>query len=451
MSTAQSGCGISTKGYQVTGLVLRGVISGDELKVPFLLSCRGLLDTRRDAATPFTVSAHSHVAQYADRFPDFDETAHTMVLLGRDCGGAMVAQLLNNNEPYLYDTPLGLALVGSVCADIKSNIAKSTKYCSTLCTQVHQVLSDKVSSIDNKVNNEYVDPCFHTLSSSVEPRLTSPVFVQYDAQTLGRRSSTGDVFSTHADESCVNQGLFSFTNTQDPALHDIFSTLPDDELPGLSRNDRDFLDILNDGVTILKDGSIQLPLPFRKDNIILPDNRNAVYGRTLSTLAQLSKHSERVQQSLDAMQHNINQCYVEQVKNDAPTPAAGSVWYIPVFPVVHNKKLKVRLVFDASAQYLGVSINDHLYKGPELTNRLRGVLLRFREKPVAIQADIQDMFLRFKVPESQRDFLRFYWYKNNDVNQPLVPYRATMHIFGLSSSPVVANFGLKYCPLQATS
>ena len=88
---------------------------------------------------------------------------------------------------------------------------------------------------------------------------------------------------------------------------------------------------------------------------------------------------------------------------------------------------------------MGVSINDRLYQGPELTNRLRGVLLRFREKPFVIQANVQDMFLRFKVPKDQRDFLSFYWYKDNDINQPLVLYRATTHILGLSSNPAVAN------------
>ena len=61
------------------------------------------------------------------------------------------------------------------------------------------------------------------------------------------------------------------------------------------------------------------------------------------------------------------------------------------------------------------------------------------------------MFLNFKVPESQRDYLRFYWYKDNNVNNPLEPYRATTHIFGLTSSPAVANVGLRFCALQATN
>ena len=126
------------------------------------------------------------------------------------------------------------------------------------------------------------------------------------------------------------------------------------------------------------------------------------------------------------------------------------MWYIPVFPTVHSKKHKIRLVFDASAQYLGISINDNLYQGPDLTNRLRGVLLQFRERPVAIQADIQDIFFNFEVPKHQRDYLRFFWFKDNDASKPLISYRATRHIVGLSSSPAVANYGLMYCALQAT-
>lgn len=451
MSAAQSGCGIRTRGYQVSGLVLRSVVGGDPIKVPFLLSCRGLLDTRRDAATPSMVRAHASLAQHASSFPDFDDSAHTMVLLGRDCGKAMAARLLNDHEPFLYDTPLGKALVGNMCLDAQSRNEDSsvTRSCTTLCTKVSRFPVRAGVSVECESASESVDPCFHTLSTSVEPRLTSPVFVQYETTTPSLLESQ-DVFSTFADESREDiKGLVPPSTAEEAELHDIFHVRSDDELPGLSRNDLAFLDIMNNGVERLEDGTIQLPIPFIASKARLPDNHSAVYGRTLGTLTQLSKHSDRVTKCLAAMQHNLDQGYVEQVSDSVPHPAEGRVWYIPVFPVVHSKKLKVRLVFDASAQYLGVSINDCLYKGPELTNRLRGVLLRFRERPVAIQADIQDMFLRFKVPEYQRDYLRFYWYKDNDVSKPLVPYRATTHIFGLSSSPAVANFGLKYCALHS--
>ena len=80
-----------------------------------------------------------------------------------------------------------------------------------------------------------------------------------------------------------------------------------------------------------------------------------------------------------------------------------------------------------------------------MNNRLRGVLIRFREEPIAFAADIESMYNNFRVPRCQRDYLRFYWYAENDSTKPLVPYRATTHVFGLVSSPAVASFGLKHC------
>ena len=69
------------------------------------------------------------------------------------------------------------------------------------------------------------------------------------------------------------------------------------------------------------------------------------------------------------MQHNLDKGYVEQIVDSRPPPPAGAVWYLPIFPVVSSKKVKIRLVFDASAQYHGVRINDRLYQGPDLTNK----------------------------------------------------------------------------------
>ena len=80
-----------------------------------------------------------------------------------------------------------------------------------------------------------------------------------------------------------------------------------------------------------------------------------------------------------------------------------------------------------------------------MTNCLKRVLLRFRVHPIAFMADIEAMFCNFRVPVEQRDYLRFYWYKDNDITQPFVPYRSTSHDFRLGSSPAVAGYGLRYC------
>ena len=86
----------------------------------------------RDAATPDTVNAHPHLVLYARLFPDFDSTAHTMVLLGRDCGEDIASQLLNDGEPYLHSASLDMALVGNICV-----FGKNVFPC---CLQTNKVL-----------------------------------------------------------------------------------------------------------------------------------------------------------------------------------------------------------------------------------------------------------------------------------------------------------------------
>ncbi len=65
------------------------------------------------------------------------------------------------------------------------------------------------------------------------------------------------------------------------------------------------------------------------------------------------------------------------------------------------KPNKVRIVFDRAAEYRGVSLNSELLQGPDFTNKLVGVLMRFRQERVALVADIEGMFHQVRV--SPRD------------------------------------------------
>ncbi|KAL6455670.1 hypothetical protein MHYP_G00355210 [Metynnis hypsauchen] len=99
-----------------------------------------------------------------------------------------------------------------------------------------------------------------------------------------------------------------------------------------------------------------------------------------------------------------------------PLQGDKECWYLPLFGVYHPKKPeKIRIVFDSSAAYDGVSLNDVLITGPDLNNSLVGLLMRFRKEAVAITADVEHMFHCFVVKEDHRDFLRFLWYQNNDM------------------------------------
>ncbi|XP_053305886.1 uncharacterized protein LOC128468218 [Spea bombifrons] len=119
-------------------------------------------------------------------------------------------------------------------------------------------------------------------------------------------------------------------------------------------------------------------------------------------------------------------------------------WYLPMFGVYHPKKPgQIRVVFDSSAKFQSVSLNDVLLTGPDLNNKLLGVLMRFRKDSVAFIADIQQMFHCFLVKEKDRNFLRFLWYRDNDPSKDVIEYRMRVHIFGNSPSPAVAIYGLK--------
>ena len=61
------------------------------------------------------------------------------------------------------------------------------------------------------------------------------------------------------------------------------------------------------------------------------------------------------------------------------SPEEGDAWYVPHHDVYHpHKPGKIRVVFDCSAKFVGLSLNSMLYKGPDLTNSFVGVLTRFR-------------------------------------------------------------------------
>ncbi|CAG2190975.1 unnamed protein product [Mytilus edulis] len=84
-----------------------------------------------------------------------------------------------------------------------------------------------------------------------------------------------------------------------------------------------------------------------------------------------------------------------------------------------------------------------MLRGPDMTNNLVGVLMRFRKELIGIMADIQQMFYSFTVNEEHRNFLRFLWYRDNDIDNELTDYRMRVHAFGNSPSPAIATFALQ--------
>ena len=89
------------------------------------------------------------------------------------------------------------------------------------------------------------------------------------------------------------------------------------------------------------------------------------------------------------------------------------------------------------------SLNEYLLQGPDHTNNLLGVLLRFRAGPVVVLADIKAMFHHvFATPEDS-DSLHFLWWPNGDLSAPSEEHQMLVHQFGATLSPSVCGFALE--------
>ena len=211
---------------------------------------------------------------------------------------------------------------------------------------------------------------------------------------------------------------------------------------GTSLNERRFLKAMDNGIKVDDSSQYSLPLPFNNRKGELFNNRGLVINRAIMLKKKLDKDPVYREEYKGFMEDMLERGFAERVE-DYEVDCNKKVWYIPHFGVFHKIKKKLRIVFDCSAQYKGISLNDTLLKGPDLTNSLIGILCRFREQPIAFCCDIEKMFYAFHVHPSDRDFLRFLWWSGGDTNKPLATYRMTTHIFGAVSSPSCATYGLR--------
>ena len=72
----------------------------------------------------------------------------------------------------------------------------------------------------------------------------------------------------------------------------------------------------------------------------------------------------------------------------------------------------IRVAFDAGARYENISLDEKLYKGPDLLNSLVGALLRFRQGMYSVMADIEKMLKQVMLQQKDRDALSFLWRSN---------------------------------------
>ena len=103
---------------------------------------------------------------------------------------------------------------------------------------------------------------------------------------------------------------------------------------------------------------------------------------------------------------------------------------------------KVRVIFDAVVKHNGKSLNDAIWPGPKLQRDLVDVLTRFHRVPVALSADIYEMFLQVELQEKDRPYHRFLWRDFDTSREPDV-YEFQRLLFGSTASPFCSEYVLQ--------
>lgn len=180
------------------------------------------------------------------------------------------------------------------------------------------------------------------------------------------------------------------------------------------------------------EGWYETGLPWRGNHPELPTNKQGSIRR----LSSLTRKLQRINLT-DEYDAIIREQLQNNVVEVAPEEIVGKEFYIPHKVVIREtaETTKMRIVYDASARATpeSPSLNECLYPGPPLQNKLWDILVRQRAYPVAVTADIQKAFLQIRIRECERDALRFHWRKSEHGKLEIL--RFTRALFGLAPSP----------------
>lgn len=385
---------------RLTGLQVRGFSSVKKITLPVTYSREFIPANKAHIPTPQTARAWPHLEHIAQEIAP-QQTCDIGLLIGYNCPQALLPREVvsgKDGQPFAQRTDLGWSIVGcsNPCIDYGDAIGLS-----------HRIVVKEVTPIPK---------CPHSLTTEV----------QYSCRRQIKE------LATPPDILKVLESDFNERSVEDSHI---------------SQEDLRFLSIMENGIRQKDDGHYEMPLPFKETKPELPDNKKCAIHRLKSLERRLKKDDSYFQDYVAFMTEIIARGDAERVPVEELN--RQPVWYIPHHGVYHPQKPgKIRIVFDCSAKFEDVSLNDYLLTGPELTNGLIGVLCRFRKAPIAIMCDIERMFHQFHVKAEDQDYFRFLWWDNGNLETQPAVYRMKVHLFGAASSPGCANFGLRHIAAQ---
>ncbi|KAK3515168.1 hypothetical protein QTP70_008172 [Hemibagrus guttatus] len=160
-------------------------------------------------------------------------------------------------------------------------------------------------------------------------------------------------------------------------------------------------------------GKITAKYPWIEDPDSLPNNRGAVEATFLRTEKQLTKDPEWKAAYSAQVKGMLDRGAAVKLSESAIANWDGPVCHL-IAPNPHSITTPVRLVWNSSQRFRGISMNDLLMKGPDVLNQIRAVLLRFRSGVYAALGDIKKMYNLVWLEDREVHLHRFLWRDSED-------------------------------------
>ena len=197
------------------------------------------------------------------------------------------------------------------------------------------------------------------------------------------------------------------------------------------------IDTVAKSLTLGDNGHYRVSLPWNTRRAELKNNYDMAVQRLTSTEKRLAREDVVASAYSTTIQQYLDKDYIREVPE---AEVSESKWFLPHFPVTRFDKstTKVRIVFDASAKFKGISLNDTILPGPTLQRDVFDVLLRFRHHPVAVVCDVKEMYMQIEMSSEDRKYLRFLWHDKESGEIKI--YEFNRLVFGLNVSPFIAHY-----------
>ena len=174
----------------------------------------------------------------------------------------------------------------------------------------------------------------------------------------------------------------------------------------------------------------------------LPNNRFVAEKMLLKTENMLLKDPVWCDIYKQQFTDMLNRKVCRKLTQEEIEGYSGPVYYLCHLAVLNPKSstTPVRLCFNGSMIYKGVSLNDALFKGPDnYMNSLLGIMLRWRQYRFAFIGDISKMFNSVALHEADQHMHRFLWKDPNDLSGKIETYVLTRVNFGDTCAPTIVT------------